>query len=562
MGISFGNSTGKFFAGVSDSGIASAVNISVIGVGGAGGNIVKYLSEKNLPNVNLICANTDMQAMMETSIRTIIQLGKNTTRGLGSGSNPEIGEKSAIEASEEIKAALHGTDMLILIAGLGGGTGTGATPVISNIAREMGILTLTFAVTPFDFELERKELGERGINNLLKSTDSLITLSNQKLLSLYNDNLNFVDAFTMVSDIIYQAIMGVVNLLLKKELINRDFSDIVKVMKNKGHSIISIGRAKGDGRAITATTEALTNPLLSDVSIKGATGMIITICASQESLTLPEVNEVMGAILSETNARITKPTILFGTSFVEDLKDEIQVSIIATGLKSNILVDSDIENIPTKIHDTKCNDVANNVDLEDTDFANMLDPAFDVTIKNDENSKQSYPDSNIKLEDVKSIDSLESKNIEPVENTYSKVTSEDKRGFFSEFFSKSKSFDSLVNDSSIFDTTQTTDSIYTSKSESVEEFDVLGKSLATEALNFSLDNTNEDDTFFSDIENSGEDKEIELNNSDNKIFDSLDSEKEDNILFLTEKTTEKPKSGFYSKQVDIFELIDSITASK
>ncbi|MDR2933781.1 MAG: cell division protein FtsZ, partial [Rickettsiales bacterium] len=173
MGIGF-NNTSKFSSGVSGLGGSNfnpTVNISIMGVGGAGGNIIKYLSEKNLENVNLICANTDVQAMMSTPISNIIQLGKNTTRGLGAGSNPEVGEKSAIEAAEEIKSALHGTDMLIIVAGLGGGTGTGAAPVIAKIAREIGILVLSFVVTPFDFESERKMLCDGGVANLLKTTD-------------------------------------------------------------------------------------------------------------------------------------------------------------------------------------------------------------------------------------------------------------------------------------------------------------------------------------------------------------------------------------------------------
>lgn len=553
MGINFGNSTGKFYTGVSDNNTASAVNISVIGVGGAGGNIIKYLSEKNLPNINLICANTDMQAMMESSARTVIQLGKNTTRGLGSGANPEVGEKSAVEASEEIKAALHGTDMLILVTGLGGGTGTGATPIISNIAREMGILTLTFAVTPFDFELERKEVCERGINNLLKSTDSLITLSNQKLLSLYNDNLNFIDAFTMVNDIIYQAIMGVVNLLLKKELINRDFSDIVQVMKNKGHSIISIGKAKGDGRAVAATTEALTNPLLSDVSIKGASGMIITICADQKSLKLSEVSDVMNAILSETKAQITKPNILFGTSFIDGLEDEIQVSIIATGLKPANYIEvasvdhqtefsgSDLKDAADKSNEDITKDFNLNIGLSDS--TTEIQNHFENKVQNIEQKS----DNSFKVELSNFADITNKSTGDPFEN---------KRGFFSEFFSKSKSFDNLgelsikedVKKDQINDNEMNQEFVSDSS-----EFDMSTSLLSDNDLN--------DDDFFSSVDDLEEFKENKNIESD-PLFDSINEEKDDNILFLTEKQNSKKHENTYSRQVDIFELIDSITANK
>ncbi len=541
MGINFGNNAGKFFAG-SVSG-ASSVNISVIGVGGAGGNIVKYLSERKLPNVNLICANTDIQAMMETSVSNIIQLGKDTTRGLGAGSSPKIGEKSAIEASEEIKSALRGTDMLILVTGLGGGTGTGATPVISSIAKEMNILTLTFAVTPFDFELERKKICKNGINNLLKNTDSLITLSNQKLLSLYNDNLTFVDAFIMVNDIVYQAITGVVNLLLKKELINRDFSDIVQVMKNKGHSIISIGKASGENRAITATTEALTNPLLSDVSIKGASGMIITICAAQNSLKLSEVNEVMNAILMETNANVIKPNILFGTSFMDDLNDELRVSIIATGLTST----SNSNESDTTDSNSSCVATDYNFGINSDDDKNIDTNESDLNINDIVNMEDIQNDRSVSFD---------------VDNGFGICTNqvsneENKKGFFSEFFSRNKNFDDLKNES--LENININVDVHDSDKSVNDEISLEKNS---ESVSF-LDNMNTSDEFFSDINNIDV-VEDEENIVDDKLLDSINSEKDDNILFLTEKNSQNQKNNdrFYSKQVDIFELIDSITASK
>ncbi len=671
MGIGF-NNTGKFASGAGGFGGSNfnpTVNISIMGVGGAGGNIIKYLHERELANVNLICANTDVQAMMSASISSVIQLGKNTTRGLGAGSNPEVGEKSAIEAAEEIKSALHGTDMLILVAGLGGGTGTGATPVISKIAREMGILTLAFVVTPFDFEAERKVLCNGGINNLLKNTDSLITLSNQKLLSLHDDNLTFNDALIMVNDIVYQAISGVVNLLLKKELINRDFADIVQVMKNKGHSIISIGAATGDNRALRATAEALTNPLLSDVSIKGANGMVITIGASQASLKLSEVNDVMNAIVKETNANESKPTILFGTSFNEELGDELRVSIIATGLAGGnggaglpddssddykkiiddfgSVFDESFESNADEDRADDVDDIANDgiknfsgdddatavassekdaatdvgadvvakssswrAEEKSFDDANFSDAISAIANDGDINfdADEARADERIILEDAAQYASVSEtcdafddykNSVAPRRDIVKKENN--KRGFFKEFFSKNKNFDDAgnVNDAKGIARNDEGHIGFDSKS-----FDDFAEQFSNDGVNFSdtgvvaqnpeisdadgdgkddirisfLDSKGfDEDEFFSDIESfTTEEKEI-LKSSAGSVSDDFENVKpvenfeqvesvadaDDNIVFLTgKKEPEKPAGKFYSKQVDIFELIDSITANK
>jgi cell division protein FtsZ len=302
--------------------------IKVIGVGGGGGNAVGHMVGSHIDGVEFICANTDAQALRKLNLGTIIQLGVELTKGLGAGTNPEIGRQAAEENKERIKEVLQGADMVFLTAGMGGGTGTGAIPVIAGIAREMGILTVAVVTKPFLFEGKKKlAIAEQGIAELEKYVDSLITIPNQKLLPVLGNDVSLMNAFKAANDVLLDAVQGITQLIVHPGMINVDFADVRTVMSGMGAAIMGTGSASGDQRAREAAEKAIACPLLEDINLQGARGILVNITASD--MGIAEFDEV-GSIVHEFAAE--DAIIKIGTAIDPDLGDEIKVTVVATGM--------------------------------------------------------------------------------------------------------------------------------------------------------------------------------------------------------------------------------------
>ncbi len=303
-------------------------NIGVIGVGGAGGNAVNNMINSHLAGASFIVANTDAQVMSKSLTHERIQLGSTLTQGLGAGSNPEIGKAAAEESADKIKEAIQGLHMLFIAAGMGGGTGTGASPVIARIAREMGILTVGVVTKPFRLEgSKRMRTAEAGIEELAKYVDTLIIIPNQNLFRIAKENTSFVDAFKMADDVLFQGVRSITDLMMTPMLVNLDFADLKTVICEMGKAMMGSGEAEGEGRALAAAEKAISNPLL-DVSMKGAKGILINISGGKD-LTLMEVDEAAERIREEVDE---DANIIFGASCDENLEGKIRVSVVATGL--------------------------------------------------------------------------------------------------------------------------------------------------------------------------------------------------------------------------------------
>jgi cell division protein FtsZ len=303
--------------------------ITVVGVGGAGGNAVSNMVRSGLSGCEFIVCNTDAQAMKQSLAERRIQLGVGVTRGLGAGSRPEIGRIAAEEALEEIMKALDGSNMAFITAGMGGGTGTGAAPVIARAAREAGILTIGVITKPFHFEgTHRMRLAEAGILELQKFVDTLIIIPNQNLFRVANERTTFADAFKMADDVLASGVRGVTDLMIMPGLINLDFADIRAVMSEMGKAMMGTGEAEGDRRATDAAEAAISNPLLEDVSMKGARGVLINITGGLD-MTLFEVDEAANRIREEVDP---DANIIFGSTFDEKLAGRMRISVVATGI--------------------------------------------------------------------------------------------------------------------------------------------------------------------------------------------------------------------------------------
>lgn len=302
--------------------------IKVIGVGGGGGNAVSHMVGSNIEGVEFICANTDAQALRKLGIGTIIQLGIELTKGLGAGTNPEVGRQAAAENKDRIREVLEGADMVFLTAGMGGGTGTGAIPVIAEIARSMGILTVAVVTKPFLFEGKKKmAIAEQGIADLEKYVDSLITIPNQKLLPVLGNNVSLLNAFKAANDVLLDAVQGITELIVHPGMINVDFADVRTVMSGMGAAIMGTGAATGEHRAREAAEKAIACPLLEDINLQGARGILVNISASD--MGIAEFNEV-GNIVHEFASE--DAVIKIGTAINPDLGDEIKVTVVATGM--------------------------------------------------------------------------------------------------------------------------------------------------------------------------------------------------------------------------------------
>tara|TARA_R110000823_G_scaffold91174_4_gene201134 strand:+ start:22638 stop:23819 length:1182 start_codon:yes stop_codon:yes gene_type:complete len=303
--------------------------IKVIGVGGGGGNAVKHMIENNVEGVDFICANTDAQALSDISSKTVLQLGGNITKGLGAGANPEIGRAAAMEDRERIAEALYGADMVFITAGMGGGTGTGGAPVVAEVAREMGILTVAVVTRPFPFEgKKRLSIAMEGIAELQQHVDSLITIPNEKLLEVLGKNTTLLDAFKEANDVLLGAVQGIADLIIRPGMINVDFADVRTVMSEMGMAMMGTGHAKGENRAREAAEKAINSPLLDDIDLAGARGILVNITAGFD-LSLGEFSEV-GDTIEEFASE--EATVVVGTVIDPEMKEELKVTVVATGL--------------------------------------------------------------------------------------------------------------------------------------------------------------------------------------------------------------------------------------
>jgi cell division protein FtsZ len=306
----------------------SSAKIKVIGIGGAGGNAVNTMISYNLKGVDFIAANTDAQALGASSSPIKIQIGAEVTKGLGAGSNPDVGRRSAIETKDLLRNSVEGADMVFITAGLGGGTGTGGAPIVAEISKEMQILTVAVVTKPFLFEgKKRNQQAEEGIAELRKIVDTLIVVPNQRLLSLGGKALSLLEAFKKADDILYHAVKGISDLIMVPGLINLDFADVRSIMSEMGMALMGTGIASGDGRAVEAAQKAISSPLLEDNTIQGAHGILLNITGGPD-MTLFEINEASSLIQSEAHE---DANIIFGTVVDENMIDEIRITVIATG---------------------------------------------------------------------------------------------------------------------------------------------------------------------------------------------------------------------------------------
>lgn len=303
--------------------------IKVIGVGGGGSNAVQHMLSADIEGVDFICANTDAQALRTCTVRTTLQLGGNITKGLGAGADPEIGHRAAVEDSDRIREVLEGADMVFITAGMGGGTGTGGAPVVAQIAKEMGILTVAVVTKPFPFEgKKRMQVALQGIQELSNGVDSLITIPNEKLLSVLGKGATLLDAFKAANNVLLGAVQGISELITRPGLINVDFADVRTVMAEMGMAMMGTGHAQGDGRAREAAEAAISSPLLENVNLSGAKGLLVNVTAGMD-ISIGEFEEVGNTIkeLASEDA-----TVVVGAVIDPEMQNELRVTIVATGI--------------------------------------------------------------------------------------------------------------------------------------------------------------------------------------------------------------------------------------
>jgi cell division protein FtsZ len=303
--------------------------IKVIGVGGGGGNAVEHMVGESVEGVDFICANTDAQALQRANSRTVLQIGSSITKGLGAGANPDIGRQAAMEDRDRIQEVIEGADMVFITAGMGGGTGTGGAPIVAQVAKEMGILTVAVVTRPFPFEgKKRSDVADKGIEELKQYVDSLITIPNEKLLSVLGKNMTLLDAFKAANNVLLGAVQGIADLITRPGLINVDFADVRTVMSEMGMAMMGTGSARGEDRAREAAEAAASSPLLEDVDLNGARGILVNVTAGLD-MSIGEFETVGNTIkgFASENA-----TVVVGTVIDPELSDELRVTVVATGL--------------------------------------------------------------------------------------------------------------------------------------------------------------------------------------------------------------------------------------
>jgi cell division protein FtsZ len=303
--------------------------IKVIGVGGGGGNAVSHMMDCGIDGVEFICANTDSQALKNARVKTAIQIGCNITKGLGAGANPDLGRQAAMEDRDRICEAIEGSDMLFITAGMGGGTGTGAAPIVAQVARELGVLTVAVVTKPFGMEgKKRMDIAEYGITELAKYVDSLITIPNQKLLTVLGKQTTLLDAFKSANQVLQGAVQGIAELITRPGLINVDFADVRTVMSEMGMAMMGTGRGTGEDRAREAAEAAISSPLLEDINLEGAKGILVNVTAGMD-LSIGEFDDVGNAVKERAS---DDATVVLGTVIDPAMEGEVRVTVVATGL--------------------------------------------------------------------------------------------------------------------------------------------------------------------------------------------------------------------------------------
>lgn len=382
------------FTDVEGKDLKEGAKIKVIGVGGGGCNAVNTMIKAGLTGVEYIVANTDAQALNASLASIKIQLGSEVTKGLGAGANPEVGRKSALEEYEKLGAVIEGADMVFITAGMGGGTGTGAAPVIAKLAKELGALTVGVVTKPFLFEGKKRfRQAEAGIAVLEENVDSLITIPNQRLLYIAGESLSLVETFKKADEVLLNAVRGISDLINNTGHINADFADVSTVMANKGLSLMGTGFASGPDRAIKAATEAISSPLLEDITIDGATGIIINITGN-ESLTMHETNEAVTLIMEAADE---DAEIIFGTVIDDSMEDNIKVTVVATGLGGLERVTSkNLKNQENKFSREEQTQAPNRIQQEERTMSNYVNNDFDTMRDDRLSAKTSTVQENIK----------------------------------------------------------------------------------------------------------------------------------------------------------------------
>ncbi len=320
--------------------------IKVIGVGGGGGNALAHMVAQQVEGVEFVCANTDAQALKKSSARTVLQLGTDITKGLGAGANPDVGRQAALEDRDRIQEVLEGADMVFITAGMGGGTGTGGAPVVAQVAKDLGILTVAVVTKPFPFEgRKRMQVAEEGMEQLKEYVDSLITIPNEKLLSVLGKNITLLDAFKAANDVLLGAVQGIADLITRPGLINVDFADVRTVMSEMGMAMMGSGTASGEDRARTAAQSAISSPLLEDVNLSGARGILVNVTAGLD-MSIGEFEEVGNTVkeFASENA-----TVVVGTVIDPEMTDELKVTVVATGLGTASAAPARKEEQPVKL---------------------------------------------------------------------------------------------------------------------------------------------------------------------------------------------------------------------
>ena len=351
--------------------------IKVVGVGGCGNNAVDYMIERNIHGVDFISVNTDLQSLKKSQANNIVQIGLHLTKGLGSGARPDSGKQAAIEDKEKLKDAIQDADMLFITAGMGGGTGTGAAPVIAEIAKELGILTVAVVTKPFSFEGKRNQIAEEGLKELRSYVDSLIVIPNEKLMNVLGADVTFINAFSAANEVLYNSVSGISDIINHTGLINVDFSDVKTVMAEMGSAIIGSGIFEGDNRAVKAAQLAINSPLLENIELKNAKGILVNISASS-SFKMKEYIDVMNEVKSIT---ANDATVIVGNVIDDELENKIKVTIVATGLDDNYI--SEIKDQPSisdteVIDDNQPSDNLNTVNViekpqsTESDFSNVF----------------------------------------------------------------------------------------------------------------------------------------------------------------------------------------------
>jgi len=302
--------------------------IKVIGVGGCGGNAVDHMIERGVEGVEFVCANTDAQALSKNKAKKIVQLGSQITKGLGAGANPDVGREAALEDRETIADLIDGADMVFITAGMGGGTGTGAAPIVAEVAKELGILTVAVVTRPFIFEGKRQAIAEAGLESLAQKVDSLIVIPNEKLMDVLGDDVSMLDAFKAANDVLYGAVSGIAEVIKCPGLVNVDFADVRTVMSEMGMAMMGSHAQSGEDRALKAAQGAVASPLLEDVDLKGARGVLVNITAGA-TLKMKEVHQVMETVQGFTAA---DATVIVGTVIDDSLGEDLRVTLVATGI--------------------------------------------------------------------------------------------------------------------------------------------------------------------------------------------------------------------------------------